>query len=175
MNEMDEINAKFYFIKSYTTRKKRNDKLDKHSYNFISRNNFLNKIKNNLMFEYFINRNNGQYYGYEAADIKTALYLRRNILVIPTYHFLLNFKKFIKERGIKYCNIISIYLLPRSIEDIKRRILERHSENKEEIKIRIKSVEDDIKTAKYYDYKIINKESFETSNIIKNLLIKKLV
>lgn len=169
IKKLRQDNIKINFIKSYTTRSIRNSE-DSYNYHFISKEKFTKKINDNQMLEYIINPNNQQYYGFALSDIKYNLTLRRNSIVIPTYNFLLNLQKYINDKKITYCKIISIYLLPNSIEDIKSRILMRGSESKEEIKRRIKSVESDIKTSVHYDIQIVNKKSRITANSIHRLL-----
>ncbi len=173
IDNLKHKNIDVNFIKSYTTRKKRN-KSDGDSYHFISKYEFNCKIKNNHMLEYVINPNNGEYYGFAISDIKRNIFLKRISIVLPTYNFLLELKKYIKNNNIKNCEIISIYLLPASIDDIKERIKIRNTENKEEMERRINSVENDIKTSSFYDIKITNYTSYETAILLNDQIIQKL-
>lgn len=174
INELKNVGINLNHIKSYTTREKRLDNLDKYNYNFIKINQFKNKIKNKEMLEYVINKNNGQYYGFDINDIKNAIMFRMNCIVVPTYNFLINLEKLIKKNKINHCKVVSVYLMPPSIDVIKERIKNRSTESKAEIKRRIASVNEDIKTAKYYKYKIVNHESFKTAIMIKDLVLKEL-
>ena len=171
INELKQSNIKINFIKSYTTRNIRNND-DAHDYHFISKKQFIKKVNNNEMLEYIINQNNQQYYGFSLSDINYNLSLRNNSIVIPTYNFLVNLKRYLEVKQIKYCKIISVYLLPNSIQDIEDRIRFRGSESEEEIKRRINSAKKDIETSRYYDIQIVNKKSYDTAIAIQDIILK---
>ncbi|MDR2933862.1 MAG: hypothetical protein LBU68_01090 [Rickettsiales bacterium] len=174
MKEMEKVGENLHFIKSNTTRNKRANKIDKDSYNFVSDDFFKSRIAKNQMFECVMNMNNNQYYGFTLADIRNVLLFRKNSVVVVDYRFLIKLQKYLKKNKIKYCDIISVYLKPRSIDVIKNRIYERSTESKSEINRRIKSVREDMKTAKYYEFEIVNDESFNSAILIKEIILNKL-
>ena len=61
-------NRGFHKIVTYTTREKRFGELDKVDYHFISKEDFLKKIKDDFFFEYVCY--NGNYYGTSKNSIK---------------------------------------------------------------------------------------------------------
>ena len=58
-----------------------------------------------------------------------------------------------KNKGFK---AVYIFILPPSVQELKRRLIKRKSEGKKELEKRLKEAKKEIKQAKRYDYCIVN-------------------
>ncbi|OGH59505.1 MAG: guanylate kinase [Candidatus Magasanikbacteria bacterium RIFCSPHIGHO2_01_FULL_33_34] len=134
-----------------TTRDKRPGDVSGINYNFISKESFEKKIKNNELVEY--NNFNGNYYGIEKEIL--AKTLANNRLVFTNID--VNGRANLKKSGVDH---LSIFLLPDSIDVLENRIRERGGVEESELKKRLKIAKKEIKMANKYDYKVVNKEGY---------------
>ena len=153
---------------SMTTRKKRIYEKNGVDYYFTSRDNFKKRILNNEFLEY--NLYNKEYYGTLKTEVLDKI--NKGINVISELD--VNGAKKIKN-NFKDC--ILIYITAPNIEELRRRLIKRGTENKEEIEQRLKIAIYEEKEKINYDYVIMNdnleiaKEKIQI--IIKNFLIDK--
>lgn len=119
------------------------------TYNFISREEFAEKIKQG----YFLEHNNmvGNYYGTPKQKLNDLL--QTHDLVFSNLD--VNGKHSLDKLGVKN---MSIFLLPESLEVLKKRAEKRGGMTKQMIADRLKVAETEIKAAEKYDYKITNYE-----------------
>ena len=153
---------------SMTTRKKRIYEKNGVDYYFTSRDNFKKRILNNEFLEY--NLYNKEYYG----TLKTEVLDKINKCINVISELDVNGAKKIKN-NFKDC--ILIYITAPNIEELRRRLIKRGTENKEEIEQRLKIAIYEEKEKINYDYVIMN-DNLEIAIekiqiIIKNFLIDK--
>ena len=153
---------------SMTTRKKRIYEKNGVDYYFTSRDNFKKRILNNEFLEY--NLYNKEYYGTLKTEVLNKI--NKGIKVISELD--VNGAKKIKN-NFKDC--ILIYITAPNIEELRRRLIKRGTENKEEIEQRLKIAIYEEKEKINYDYVIMN-DNLEIAIekiqiIIKNFLIDK--
>ena len=153
---------------SMTTRKKRIYEKNGVDYYFTSRDNFKKRILNNEFLEY--NLYNKEYYGTLKTEVLNKI--NKGINVISELD--VNGAKKIKN-NFKDC--ILIYITAPNIEELRRRLIKRGTENKEEIEQRLKIAIYEEKEKINYDYVIMN-DNLEIAIekiqiIIKNFLIDK--
>lgn len=153
---------------SMTTRKKRIYEKNGVDYYFTSRDNFKKRILNNEFLEY--NLYNKEYYGTLKTEVLDKI--NKGINVISELD--VNGAKKIKN-NFKDC--ILIYITAPNIEELRRRLIKRGTENKEEIEQRLKIAIYEEKEKINYDYVIMNDNLEiaieEIQIIIKNFLIDK--
>ena len=153
---------------SMTTSKKRISEKTGIDYYFTSRDNFKKRILNNEFLEY--NLYNKEYYGTLKTEVLDKI--NKGINVISELD--VNGAKKIKN-NFKDC--ILIYITAPNIEELRRRLIKRGTENKEEIEQRLKIAIYEEKEKINYDYVIMN-DNLEIAIekiqiIIKNFLIDK--
>ena len=68
-----------------------------------------------------------------------------------------------------------IFILPPSIEELKRRMIERGENTPEEIAKRIKTAKSEIGQSEKYDFRIINDELSKTSQQIIKIIEKEIL
>ncbi len=130
-----------------TTRPLRNDDTPGVNYNFISTEQFEKKIKNNEFFEYA--QYAGNYYGSDKKLFMNNLLQFNIIFLIVDVKGKRSFDKTDLEK-------ISIFLLPESLDMLKKRIERRGGIKSEVIEERLKIAKKEIKESKDYDYRITN-------------------
>lgn len=157
---------KLCFSVSMTTRKARPGEKDGVDYFFVSKKRFLEAIKNNELIEYAIYVNN--YYGTPKDFIEK----KRN----EGYNIVLD----IETRGAKqiikkYSNdVVSIYIVPPSISELRRRLYERGTETKEVINKRIEKTRRQLKDTSVFDYIVVNDDIKKTAKEIKEIIKKEM-
>ncbi|MEO0232870.1 MAG: guanylate kinase [candidate division WOR-3 bacterium] len=143
-----EGNNDFFYSISCTTRKKRENEINGEDYYFVSKEEFEKMIKEDKFLEYAKIYN--EYYGTPKEPVFENL--KNGKIVIMDIDF--QGKRKIQE---KMKDIVSIYLLPPSIEELKKRI-EKREKDKENFLKRFKEALREIDLWIDYDYVVINDE-----------------
>jgi|TARA_A100001015_G_scaffold303657_1_gene393621 guanylate kinase len=133
---------------SHTTRSPRSNEIDGVDYYFVSKDKFKELIKNNEFYEYA--KIFGNYYGTLKKTVDQNI-LNNDILFDIDWQGTKQLSKF------KNLNLIKIYLITDSKNELKKRLIARNQNSTEEINKRFNSFDEDIKHWKDYDYIIINK------------------
>ena len=132
---------------SATTRPKREGEINGREYYFLSKNDFLSRVKSGDFAEYA--EYAGNYYGtlFSTIDEKLAegKYLILEIEVKGAMQ--------IRE---KYPDAKLIFIMPPNLAELKNRLKNRNTEDEETIKLRLAQVDREIAQAKNFDIKIIN-------------------
>ncbi|MFV8480320.1 guanylate kinase [Mycoplasma sp. AA7A] len=170
--EYDELNLSLSC--SATTRLPREGELDGIHYHFIDVDRFRDKIKSRKFIEFSYHLSN--YYGtlYSELD-KIHAKNKVPMLEIETNGAKQIIKKFSTDskEAEKY-NLITIFLAPPSVSDLRERILKRGSENSETLKQRLKKAEEEIADSYLFKYKIINDVPERAAEEIRAILHKEL-
>lgn len=133
-----------------TTRTPRKGERDGRDYLFWSLKKFQNAIKQNKMVEWA--KVHVNYYGVPKSSVDNLL--KKDfcpILVIDVQG-----AKTIKKL---YRQSVSIFIAPPSLKELKKRILTRN-DGTQDIEVRLKTAEKELKQIKHYDYLVIN-DKFE--------------
>jgi len=132
-----------------TTREPRSGETPGLSYNFVSKETFEDKMKNNELLEH--NKYNGNYYGVDKVVLAETL--TKNSFVFTNID--VNGKASLDKNNIKH---LAIFLLPESLDVLERRIKARGGVVEEDIKERLKTAKKEIEMSGDYDYKVVNKD-----------------
>ena len=133
---------------SHTTRPPRSNEIDGVDYNFVSKEQFEELIKKKEFYEYAKIFEN--YYG--TLKISVDQNIKKNDIL-----FDIDWQGTKQLTGFKNLNIIKIYLITSSKSELKKRLLKRDQNTKEEVEKRFNSFDEDIKHWNDYDYILINK------------------
>ncbi len=133
---------------SHTTRKPRSNEVDGIDYNFVSKNKFEKLIKDNEFYEYAKIFEN--YYGTFKKNVDQII-KKNDILFDIDWQGTQQLSNSINS------NLIKIYLITDSKEELKKRLLKRDQNTIEEVEKRFNSFDEDVKHWKDYDYILINK------------------
>jgi guanylate kinase len=69
-----------------------------------------------------------------------------------------------------YPNAVSIFLLPPSLRELRRRLAARGTDGKEIIRRRLANAQDEIKERIYYDYYVVNREVNEAVRVLSSIV-----
>ncbi len=133
---------------SHTTRPPRSNEVDGVDYNFVTKEKFEDLIKKNKFYEYA--KIFGNYYGTSKKDVDQTL--QSNDVI-----FDIDWQGTKQLSSFKNLNLIKIYLITDSKAELKKRLLKRDQNTKEEVEKRFKSFDEDVQHWNDYDYILINK------------------
>ncbi len=135
------------FSISSITRGMREGEVEGEKYNFISREKFESMIKEDKLLEYNVYVNN--YYGTPREPVEKAVAENKDIFIEVD----VNGAESIRQ---KLPEAISIFVMPPSFEELKRRLSGRGTESEEVINLRMAESLGEIKRAVEYDYIVVN-------------------
>ena len=147
---------------SHTTRLPRSNEVDGIDYHFVSNEKFKKLIDENKFYEYAKIFEN--YYGTLKKNVDDTI-LHNDIIFDIDWQGTKQLSKF------KNLNLIKIYLITDNKDELKRRLIKRNQNTKEEVEKRFKSFDDDIKHWNDYDYIIINKNLDVCFKQIENIIL----
>ena len=133
---------------SNTTRLPRSNEIDGVDYNFVTKKEFEDQINNNAFYEYA--RIFENYYGTLKKNVD-LIFEKNDVL------FDIDWQGTKQLSNFKHLNLLKIYLITDSKLELKKRLLKRDKNTKEEVEKRFKSFDEDIKHWNDYDYIVINK------------------
>ena len=157
LNDLPEV---AYSI-SATTRKPRAGEVDGREYYFLSVDEFKAWIAEEKFLEYA--EVYGNFYGTPLNKIEERLNRGEDILLEIDVQGALNVKQKCPEG-------VYIFLLPPSLEELKRRIEGRGTENPESLSRRLKNAVAEIKIGLEYDYVVVNDTIDNAAAQIKTIL-----
>lgn len=157
-----KINKKVWLSVSATTREKRGNEKDGVEYYFLKRGEFEKKIKNNELLEYAEYNNN--YYGTPKEKVIEKMNEGYDVILVIEIQGALKIKELIKEA-------IFIFILPPSMEELKRRLINRNTEDKEKILNRFKIAYNEINEVTKYNYVVINDKLDDAIEKVNSIII----
>ena len=134
---------------SHTTRTPRPNEVDGIDYFFVSHEEFKKLIEKNEFYEYA--EIFGNYYGTSKKSVLELVKKKNDVLFDIDWQGTKQLSKF------KELNLLKIFILPPSKEELKKRLVKRNQNSSKEIDLRFKSFNEDIKHWNDYDYIVINK------------------
>ena len=154
---------------SYTTRHRRPNEIDGKDYNFISKNIFDKHIKDNKLAEW--ENVHGAFYGTAKKTLNDAIKEKKFLLLELDVKGAIKLKKLYPE------NTFSIFIIPPSFDDLKKRLKLRNTESEDVIKIRLKRFEEEINYKSKFDHimynDILDIATNELVEIVKQIRSKK--
>lgn len=146
---------------SYTTREARENEQNGVHYNFISEEEFKEKISQNHFLEYV--KLYDYYYGTSREWVEIHLDQGKHVvLVIDTQGALL-------LRG--KVDAIFIFIKPPSFIELEQRLLNRQTESQEAIEKRLAWVAIELEQSVHYDYLIVNDRLETAYEVLKSIFI----
>lgn len=150
------------FSISYTTRPPRPGEVDGIHYFFISHSEFEEMVANRKLVEW--TKIHGYLYGTSVEWVDLHRSQGKDIL------FDIDVKGATELKN-KYPDAVSIFILPPSMEELRRRLSKRGTEDSRSMEHRLKDAEQEIAHAKDYDYIIINDHFSEAVEKLRCIVI----
>ena len=133
---------------SHTTRLPRSNEVNGIDYNFTSSLEFKKLIKEDKFYEYAKIFDN--YYGTLKTNVDKNI--KKNDIL-----FDIDWQGTKQLSEHKNLNLLKIYLITDSKEELKKRLTKRNQNSPKEVEYRFKAFDEDVKHWKDYDYIVINK------------------
>ncbi|AZL15733.1 guanylate kinase [Rickettsiales endosymbiont of Stachyamoeba lipophora] len=148
---------------SVTTRERRQSEIEGQDYFFISKDDFLEMKNNNQLLEY------AEIYGNSYGSPSKIIFDQLNQGVDILFDIDWQGARQIYQNCSKY-NIISIFILPPSINELYNRLQKRAEDSKEVIQKRLQNAKTEIQHFNEYDYVIINSKVEDTFKQIEQII-----
>ena len=158
-----ERNKNLYLSISYTSRPKRNNETNGVDYYFVTPEEFQNKIDHGDFLEY-AQVQYGCYYGTPKKEIEEQLEAGKDVILEIDVEGAKQVKSL-------YPETVLIFIMAPSMEEVKRRIKMRNTENAEQIIKRFKKAYQEINEVNKYNYVVVNDVVDEALKKIEAILI----
>ena len=140
-------NDNIYYSISATTRNPRPGETDGVNYHFLTKEKFEELIDGNGMLEYASYC--GNYYGTPRKPVEDMLAEGKHVILEIEVQGALKVME-------KCPDAVSVFILPPSMKELRRRLNKRGTETDEVIERRLEQAENEIRQADKYDYVMIN-------------------
>ena len=162
-----EYDKNIHLSVSVTTRKKRKNEVEGKDYYFRSKKDFINlKSQNSFIENAFVFEN---YYGTLKSEVLEQLENGIDVLIDIDWQGTRQITQAMKW------NLIKIFLLPPSIDELKKRLSKRNSDSIKEINFRMSKALKEIKHFDEYDYVLVNDNLDNTfKKIVKIIEVERL-
>nr|EFY09775.1 guanylate kinase [Erysipelothrix rhusiopathiae ATCC 19414] len=159
--DREELNLAFSI--SMTTRKPRNGEVDGQDYYFVTQERFNEALQNNELLEHaeFV----GNHYGTLLAEVDRLRDLGKNVLLEIEVQGALQVIDRVPDS-------LSIFLVPPSMEELKRRIEGRQTESQDVINERLEKAAKEMELMNHYRYVICNEDPQKAADSVA-LIIKR--
>jgi len=147
LTRIKELSYPFKYITTLTTRPRRLNERDNVDYHFVSKERFQEMIENKELLEWA--NVYGNWYGIPKEEVKQALDKGQDVIVKVDIQGAANIKRILPQA-------ISVFLMPPSMEELLRRLKQRHTESSSDLTLRLKTAEEEIKRLPLFDYIVIN-------------------
>lgn len=151
------------FSVSATTRKPREGEIDGQDYHFLSETAFKKQVADGEMLEHA--HVFGNFYGSPKGPVEDAINTGRDILFDIDWQG----AQQIKESALRD-HVLSIFLLPPSIGELKQRLVNRAKDDEKTINKRMQKSWDEISHWDSYDYVLVNDDLDATENALRNIV-----
>ena len=157
-----ELDKELFLSVSYTTRPPRPGEIDGQDYFFVNSNDFAFMKEKNEFLEYA--KVFDYYYGTPKKPVKKILNKGRDILFDIDWQGTQQLMNNSKD------DLVKVFVLPPSIEELERRLKERKQDKDEIIQKRMSKASDEMSHYAEYDYILVNDDFDKTIEEITSIL-----
>lgn len=150
-----------YFAISHTTRPPRPNELNGSDYYFVSEEKFKKMINQEKFLEWAVVH--GNYYGTSLSEISKGIKKGMDILLDIDIQGAMSVRKKLK-------NCVFIFVIPPSIDDIRKRIVSRGTENESDVEKRLNDAKNEVKKWKSFEYVVINDHLKRAVNELQSII-----
>ena len=162
MTELFKKMPELLFSISSVTRDMRAGEREGEKYNFITREKFEDMLKNDRLLEH--NEFVGNYYGTPREPVERAVANGQDMVIEVDVNGAAQIRKKMPEA-------VSIFIMPPSFAELKRRLSGRGTESEELIQKRLNSALGEIKRAVEYDYIVVNEDIAAAADDIMSVIL----
>jgi len=147
---------------SATTRKRREGEIDGRDYIFLEREKFKEWIREGKLIEWA--EIYGELYGTPVEPIKRFLDEGKDVLLDLDYNGKVSLEKLFKDR------VISVFLIPPTLEELKERLVKRGVESPEKLEVRLEKIKEELRWALEYDFWVLNDERELAASRVRSII-----
>ena len=162
MTELFKKMPELLFSISSITRAMRAGEREGEKYNFITREKFEDMLINDRLLEH--NEFVGNYYGTPREPVERAVANGQDMVIEVDVNGAAQIREKLPEA-------VSIFIMPPSFAELKRRLSGRGTESEELIQKRLTSALGEIKRAVEYDYIVVNKDIAAAADNIMSVIL----
>lgn len=149
VEERDDLNTTI----TYTTRPMRTGEKERFPYHFVDDEKFLRLRDEGFFVEWA--QVHGKYYGSAGHQIDDIWAAGRHVIMDVDVQGATTFKE-------KYPGALTIFIMPPSIEELRRRVTSREGKPPKDLELRMKNAEIEMARVEEFDVQVVNDE-FEGS------------
>jgi len=150
---------------SATTRPRRPDEIDGVHYRFLSPDEFERLRTQNAFLECFQVFGDGHWYGTLREPVVSALSSGKWVLLVIDVQGALAVQT-------EFPDAVSIFLLPKSWQELEQRLRGRGTEPEEVLRVRLDRAAEELRLAEKYRYQVVNDELDQTVRDVIEILKK---
>lgn len=143
LRKMKEQKYPFHYVVTVTSRPRREVERDGVDYHFVSQREFQQMIDNGELLEWA--NVYGNYYGVPRKEISQALSKGMDVIVKVDVQGAATIKRILPQA-------VCIFLRPPSMEELERRLRQRHSESARDLALRLRKAEEEMKSLPLFDH-----------------------
>ena len=147
---------------SATTRDPREGEIDGVNYHFLSKEAFMQKVEKDEFLEWA--EVHGNLYGTPKLNIYELLESGKNVILEIDIQGALQVKKNCKEG-------VFVFIMPPSMEELKKRIIGRGSETPESLELRFQTAYKEINYISKYNYCVVNDKVEDAIKKVENIIL----
>lgn len=140
---------------SYTTRAPRNGEVEGREYFFVTPEEFEAMVAAGEFLEWA--HVHGKLYGTSRKQVSRDVFKGRDIILEVDVQGAASVRELVTES-------VSIFILPPSVETLRKRLIARGTDSSEELELRLRNAPTELKHYKSFDYVIINDEVGRAAN-----------
>ena len=163
IKELMKTDSNLKFSVSVTTRAPRAGEQDGVDYFYISDEKYDEYLKNDAFYEY-VDSQYGSRYGTLKSEVDSFINVGQDVIFDMDWVGLRQMKQKAPD------DVVSIYLLPPSVREVRRRLIDRKTDSMETINKRMHMLRDKMSHWNEYDYVVVNVDVAQTVETIKEII-----
>ena len=161
-DEVKKNNKNIWESISMTSRKSRKGEIDGKSYYFVTEEEFKKNIEDDNMLEYA--KFAGNYYGTPKKNIQKHLDNGEDVILVIEIQGALQIKQ-------KISHALFVFLLPPSMKELKRRLIDRNTESSSKVMERFERAYKEINELSKYNYVIVNDDVKDAAKKLESIIL----
>ncbi|KAM3290328.1 guanylate kinase 2, chloroplastic/mitochondrial [Capsicum chacoense] len=158
INRLREVRENIHFVVTATTRGKREGEVDGKDYFFVSKDEFLGMIERHELLEYALVY--GDYKGIPKEQIREHMAKGLDIVLRVDIQGAATLRRILRNSA------VFVFLVAESEDALVKRLIDRKTESKESLLVRIATAREEVRHMKEFDYVVVNREG-ELENSVK--------
>jgi len=143
LKRMKEQKYPFHYVVTVTSRPRRKGERDGVDYHFVSQQEFQQMIDDGELLEWA--NVYGNYYGVPRREISQALSKGMDVIVKVDVQGAATIKRILPQT-------VFIFLRPPSMEELEKRLRQRHSESARDLALRLQKAEEEMNSLPLFDH-----------------------